>query len=138
MRAAGWGTSGSLIVPPEATPCVHYPGAGRELLGPPKWGDGTARRSYGRNVRSRWAFRGAYCGLDMSTFEGWLQLSVDHVVPQQMLKSGWAALWVQDQVNLVPCCMACNALFNRDPVPGAVPETLDAFLLVRDALFVRR
>lgn len=46
--------------------------------------------------------------------------------------------WVEDTVNIVAACGACNGLFNRDPAVGAVPTTLDEFLAIRDALFVMR
>ena len=123
---------------PETIPFAAYPGGGRELLGIPRWGDGTARRSYGRQVHELCDFRCAYCDLDLGTFEGWLQLSIDHVVPQQMVKTGYPKEWIHDTVNVVACCMACNGLFNRDLAVGELPGTLDAFLAIRDALFVAR
>ena len=55
-------------------PFSAYPQLGRALLGKPRWGDGTARRSYGVKALEWCGYRCAYCGLDMSTFEGWLQL----------------------------------------------------------------
>lgn len=119
-------------------PFEAYPGGGRQLLGIPRWGDGTARRSYGRQVHELCGFRCAYCDLDLGTFEGWLQLSIDHFVAQQMVKIGYPKEWVLDTINVVACCMACNGLFNRDPAVGEIPATLEAFLAVRDALFVAR
>jgi hypothetical protein len=120
------------------SPFVSYPGAGAELLKPPPWGDGTARHGYGLKVLEYCGFRCAYCGLDMGTFDGWLQLSIDHVVPQQMAKSGWPSEWLLDTINVVACCMTCNGLFNRDVAPGTVPNTLEEFVVVRDALFQER
>jgi len=119
-------------------PFAAYPSAGRELLGVPRWGDGTARRSYGRQVHELCGFRCAYCGLNLGTFEGWLQLSIDHVVPQQMIKVGYPKAWVLDTINVVACCMACNGLFNRDPAALEVPTTFDASLAIRDELFAQR
>ena len=58
---------------PANLPFLSYPAGGRTLLGKPKWGDGTARRSYGLKVLEWCGYRCAYCGLDMSTFEGRLQ-----------------------------------------------------------------
>lgn len=120
------------------TPFDAYPMGGREPLGIPREGDGTARRGYGREVLRLCGYRCAYCGLDMATFEGWLQLSVDHVVPQQMIKAGWRREWVLDTFNVVACCGACNGLFNRDPATGELPATLDEFLAIRDAMFSAR
>lgn len=117
-------------------PFRAYPGGGRELLKAPA-GD-VARRGYGRKVLEWCAYRCAYCALDMSVFDGWLQLSVDHVVPKQAVGVGFDRAWVMDQANLVACCRSCNDLFNRDPVVDPAPATLPAFFDLRDVLFVRR
>ena len=60
-------------------PFAAYPGHGRELLGR-SHGD-VARHGYARDILGWCDQECVYCELDMSTFEGWLQLSVDHVVP---------------------------------------------------------
>ena len=119
-------------------PFTKYPGGGKELLGAPRSGDGTARRSYERQVHEWCGYRCAYCNLDLGTFEGWLQLSVDHVVPQQIAKQGWPKEWIRDTINIVACCGACNGLFNRDPAVAPVPDSFEAFLMIRDALFEQR
>ncbi len=119
-----------------ALPFAAYPSGGRVLLGKPK-GD-VARRGYGRDVLAWCGFQCAYCGLDMSTFEGWLQLSVDHVVPQQAIAVGFPAEWLLDAANLAACCRSCNDLFNRDPVVDPVPPSLDAFFDLRDRLYRAR
>ena len=74
----------------------------------------------------------------MSVFEGWLQLSVDHVIPQQSVASGFPAAWVLDATNIVACCRSCNDLFNRDPHVDAVPESIEAFYDLRDRLYHAR
>jgi hypothetical protein len=74
----------------------------------------------------------------MSTFEGWLQLSIDHVIPQQMQGAGYPAEWVLDAINVVTACLACNGYFNRDPVLGEVPRTLETFCDIRDRVFRER
>ncbi|MGD0862934.1 MAG: HNH endonuclease [Candidatus Limnocylindrales bacterium] len=117
-------------------PFASYPGSGQELLGPPH-GD-VARRGYGRDLLAWCGERCVYCGLDMSVFEGWLQLSVDHVVPQQAIGMGVPADWVLDRANVVACCRSCNDLFNRDPGVSVVPPSLEAFLELRDASFLQR
>lgn len=124
--------------PGVALPFVAYPQGGRTLLGKPRWGDGTARRSYGVEALKWCGYRCAYCGLHMSTFSGWLQLSIDHVIPQQMQTAGYPSDWVLDAINIVAACGACNGYFNRDPVMGEVPLTLEAFCEVRDRVFVER
>lgn len=123
---------------PGALPFASYPRAGRVLLGKPKWGDGTARRSYGVQALEWCGYRCAYCGLSLATFEGWLQLSIDHVIPQQMRSAGYPAEWVLDSINVVAACGACNGYFNRDPVIGDVPATLEAFCDIRDRVFRER
>jgi len=119
-------------------PFLSYPDGGRTLLGKPKWGDGTARRSYGLKALEWCGCRCVYCGLDMSTFEGWLQLSIDHVIPQQSQEAGYPPEWILDATNVVAACMACNGYFNRDPMLDAVPVTLDAFYDIRDRIFFER
>jgi hypothetical protein len=74
----------------------------------------------------------------MSNFEGWLQLSVDHVVPQQASGAGFPTEWVLDATNIVACCRSCNDLFNRDPVVDPVPPTLEGFHDLRDRLYLAR
>jgi hypothetical protein len=122
--------------PTTPLPFDGYPSGGRALLGRPK-GD-IARRGYARDVLAWCGFQCAYCGLDMSIFEGWLQLSVDHVVPQQATGVGFAREWVLDASNLVACCRSCNDLFNRDPVVDPVPAGLESFFDLRDRLYVAR
>jgi hypothetical protein len=117
-------------------PFEAYPSGGRTLLGKPK-GD-LARRGYGRDALSWCGFRCAYCGLDMAIFEGWLQLSIDHVVPQQATAAGFPAEWILDGSNVVACCRSCNDLFNRDPVIDPVPSTLESFFDLRDRLYLAR
>ena len=129
---------GGSAMPDQAIPFAAYPDGGRTPLGPRKPGDGTARHGYGLDVLHWCGFRCAYCGLDMGTYDGWLQLSVDHVVSQQMAARGWPSEWLLDQFNIVACCMACNGLFNRDPAVGDPPARLEDFLAVRDALFLTR
>ena len=122
----------------DGLPFGVYPHGGRELLGKPRWGDGTARRSYGVKALEWCGHRCAYCGLDMSTFEGWLQFSIDHVIPQQMKAAGYPTEWILDAINVVASCLACNGYFNRDPVLGDVPATLAAFCDLRDRVFLER
>jgi hypothetical protein len=142
-RGSQWGARQlperpSLAMPAGGLPFDAYPQGGRALLGKPKWGDGTARRSYGVKALEWCGYRCAYCGLDMSKFDGWLQLSIDHVLPQQMQASGYRAEWVLDAINVVAACLACNGYFNRDPVIGDVPATLEAFCDLRDRVFRER
>lgn len=81
---------------PTPTPFDGYPEGGRSLLGKPRSGDSSARRGYGRDVLRYCRYQCAYCALDMTKFEGWLQLLVDHVVPQQMVALGFPGEWILD------------------------------------------
>jgi hypothetical protein len=119
-------------------PFAKYPGAGRVLIVAPMPSGGTARRGYARELLAWCGFRCSYCGLDMTTFEGWLQLSVDHVVPSAAAKIGIPTVWLDNAVNKVACCRPCNDLFNRDTEVDTCPTSLDEFLAVRDSTFVRR
>jgi hypothetical protein len=97
-----------------------------------------ARHGHAREVLENGGFACAYCGLDMTVFEGWLQLSVDHVIPQQMVTFNWNPDWVLDEFNVVACCRPCNDLFNRDPVLGDPPASLEEFIAIRDRVFADR
>ena len=118
-------------------PFDRYPGGGRVPIERAR-GD-LARRGYARNILEWCAFRCAYCGLDMSRFEGWLLLSVDHVVPQNTtVFNGYPREWVQNPANTVAACRTCNDLFNRDRVTDPVPPSLGEFFDLRDRLFRTR
>jgi hypothetical protein len=70
------------------------------------------------------------------SYEAWLDLSVDHVVPQHLIKAGWPPDWVLDLINLVTCCRACNEFLNGYRVPSLqAPLSVDAFASVRDQVF---
>lgn len=74
-----------------------------------------------------------------ASYEGWLQLSIDHVVPQQAQRLGFPAEWILGATNIVTCCRPCNDLFNRDPGPDPVPPpTLESFYDLRDRMFLAR
>jgi len=120
-------------------PFGRYEGGGRRLLGTPPQRDGTARHGYGPPVFAECGYVCVYCGLDMrTTFVGWLQLSVDHVIPRQMEDRGYEPEWVDDITNLVTCCRACNDFGNRFVVTDPSPKTHEAFLDLRDRVFLER
>lgn len=56
--------------------------------------------------RDRWTC--VYCGFDGSSFDSWMQLTLDHIFPQHQ----------DDEVdhspkNLVACCTSCNSITSR-------------------------
>lgn len=120
-------------------PFARYEGGGRAPLGIPPQGDGTARHGYGPPVFAQCGYACVYCGLDMrESFESWLQLSVDHVIPRQMRDRGYETAWIEDISNLVTCCRACNDFGNRFVVNAPSPTTHEAFLDLRDRVFLER
>jgi hypothetical protein len=120
-------------------PFTRYTGGGRALLGKPRQGDLTARHSYGPPVFEECGYSCVYCGLDMEhTYEGWLQISVDHVVPKNSISKGVPVEWIEDIANLVTCCRACNEFGNQFVITGLLPADLAAFFDLRDATFVAR
>ncbi|MCV0384727.1 MAG: HNH endonuclease [Erythrobacter sp.] len=123
----------------DSLPFDRYEGGGRRPLGKPRQGDLTARHGYGPHVFAQCGFECVYCGLDMrESFESWLQLSVDHVIPRQMVSRGYPMHLVEDITNLVTCCRACNDFGNRFVVPDAPPATDEAFFDLRDRVFRQR
>lgn len=120
-------------------PFVPYEGGGRKRLNKPAPGNLTARTGYGLPVFRQCGYVCVYCGLDMrATFENWLQLSVDHVIPRQMKDHGFEEALIEDITNLVTCCRACNDFGNRYLVAGDAPTSDDAFYDLRDRVFRHR
>lgn len=111
----------------------------RELLGAPRWGDGSSRRGYGVDVFSECGYVCVYCGLDMdTTYEGWLQLSVDHVMPSHLANKGYPAAWIEDITNMVTCCGACNEFLNGHRMNDDPPADQGSFLALRDRHFAEK
>ena len=122
-----------------STGAVGIPPLPRQREGRPRQADGTARHGYGLEVFERDRYRCRYCGLDMrSTYQAWLQLSVDHVVPAQMARRGYPKDLIEDKANLVTCCRTCNDFGNRFVVTDPAPTSDDAFFDLRDRVFVQR
>lgn len=115
-----------------------YPGGGRKLLAR-RAGD-NCRKGYGLQLqRLTGQTTCAYCGLSLiTTYEQWLLMQVDHVVPLGTGKAlGIPIEWLEDCSNLVLACAACNSFCNRDKIPPDVtlPATLAEFHDLRDMMF---
>lgn len=121
-------------------PFSRYDRGGTDLLGIPAFRDGTARHGYGPPVFAACGYQCAYCGFDMaSPYEAWLNLSVDHVVPQHLTKAAWPREWLLDLINLVTCCRACNEFLNGYRVADlSPPASLPDFVVVRDRVFAEK
>jgi hypothetical protein len=126
----------------DMAPFNRYPHGGRVLLGPVNTADGNCRRGYGPAVFTRCGGKCVYCETDVhGTYEAWLQISVDHVVPDFTVRRGWPTEWVRDAINLVTCCRTCNEFSNDfysknwpEPLP-VCPVTLEQFCDIRDRFF---
>jgi ADP-ribosyl-[dinitrogen reductase] hydrolase len=120
-------------------PFARYTGGGRLLLGRPRQGDVTARHGYGPPVFEECGYSCVYCGLDMQhAYGGWLQISVDHVVPRNAVARGFPVEWIEDIANLVTCCRACNEFRNQFTVADRRPADSEAFFDLRDRVFAVR
>lgn len=122
-------------------PFDGYPGNGRQLLG--KHRGTNCRHEYGLDLqRLTKQTSCAYCGISLiETYERWLMLSVDHVIPTKTgLATGIKPKWLEDMSNMVICCSACNSFGNRFELPRDThaPETVDEFFELRDRTFIAR
>jgi 5-methylcytosine-specific restriction endonuclease McrA len=72
---------------------------------------GTALGDYGATIFERDHFTCAYCGFDGRLFDNWMQLSVDHILPQSL--GGHSG-----PENIITACRACNSITSRMRFPG--------------------
>jgi hypothetical protein len=122
-------------------PFDSYPSEGKALLG--RVSGNNCRRGYGlKFMRVTGQTTCAYCGLDLvASFENWLQMALDHVVPRNVCKSiSLPDEWTKDCINRVLACSACNGLDNRykPQVLPDCPRLLTAFCELRDLIFAER
>ena len=78
-----------------------------------------------------------------ATYERWLMLQVDHVVPLGVAKSHGVPLDLyEDMFNLVLACAGCNGFDNRYryrvDLPPRATWTVEEFVVLRDAVFAER
>jgi len=57
-------------------------------------------------VFRRCNFTCVYCGFDGRPFDGWMQLSIDHVIPR-------SSQGPDEEANLVAACRSCNSITSR-------------------------
>ena len=110
------------------------------LLGSTPPGDGSCRRGYGPAVFAECGTDCASCGRELgASYESWLDLSIDHVIPTETVKRlGWPREWVDDLMNLVTACRACNEFLNGYRVNDAPPATIEEFSALRDHHFAAK
>ena len=129
-------------------PFDRYPGGGSVLLGALRGAN--ARYEYGLQLqRVTGEHACAYCGMELTdTYEHWLLLTVDHVVPVSVAR----ALRIprplyNDLINCVLACSACNGFDNRfsyeEPVATArgghrFGRSAEAFVELRNIVFAER
>ena len=84
----------------------------------------------------------AYCNLSLvDTYEHWLLMSVDHVVPiQEGKQKGIPDEWLYDLSNTVLSCSGCNGFRNRFKFPQNIklPKSFPEFCKMRDRFFLER
>ena len=122
-------------------PFDAYPHRGRRPIGP-LTGD-NCRREYGLRLQRLVGLnKCAYCALSLiDTYDHWLMLTVDHVVPSYAGQElGIAREWLEDYWNTVLCCSACDSFGNPFALGPKVacPESAEEFLALRDRIFIER
>jgi len=122
-------------------PFDQYPEGGKELIG--KCAGANCRHEYGLKLqRLTGQSACAYCGLNLvDTYEHWLLMSVDHVVPTKAgLAMGIDKTWLEDCCNTVLCCAGCNGFGNRFKLAAAVtlPVDVASFVELRNTTFATR
>ena len=114
-------------------PFDRYDQGGKQLLGKPRTGDGSCRNGYGPPVFHQCGRHCVYCDRDLaSTYESWLNISVDHVIPCSVGWYGDHPEWIEDTINLATCCRACNEFLNQFKCTEGVPTSLEEFTTLRD------
>jgi len=125
-------------------PFDQYPHDKTILLGKAK-DDTNCRHGYGLELqRITGQTACAYCDLSLvGTYEHWLLMSVDHVVPKRDMGDnglGVEPKWIEGLVNRVLCCSACNQFLQSSisKLLGPTvrkPESLGEFVKLRDKAF---
>jgi len=115
-------------------PFEEYSGGGRRLLGELR--NGSCRYDYGPPVFDECGTACVYCSRELGeSYEAWLNLSVDHVVPAGTPWKGGAADWLHDVINCVTACRACNEFLNGYRCQVPAPTTLTEFTAIRYRVF---
>lgn len=102
--------------------------------------DGSCRRDYGPPVVRSTSTKCAYCERDLfASYEAWLNLSVDHVIPSS---TKWAdspaAAWLNSLANFTTCCRACNEFLNGFRCSVPPPSTREEFLVLRQEVLAQK
>ena len=99
-------------------PFDDYPQGGYTIL--PKLRGGNARRKYGHWLVEHGQTFCAYCEMSLvDSYEHWLLLTVDHVIPvsekdrKEGHRLGIPQIWHESYSNIVLACSGCNGFRNR-------------------------
>jgi len=127
------------------SPFERYPEAGGKLL-PNRQGLQSRRVDCAEYIRLTGITYCVYCRLDFTIFENWLNMVLDHVIPQsdcaRMECSGGISpqnlTWSYS--NAVLACSACNGFCNRFKGEdlGRALESTDDFFALRERYYVQR
>lgn len=122
-------------------PFDRYRGNGRKLLGPLKI-RGASRHGYGPSVFDQCGAFCAYCDRSLNnSYESWLDISIDHVIPKSKNRTPWYSEckdWIEDLANIVTCCRACNEFLNGHKVDELPPNDVSEFFNLRDKVFIEK
>ena len=122
-------------------PLEHYTNSTEVKPRPHVANGANCRNGYGVPVIKYWEPSCAYCGKDlMESYDNWLDLSVDHVVPICCQKT-WGPEcreWIESMANAVPCCRACNEFLNGFRAPETAPASESEFISLRNKELARK
>lgn len=95
------------------------------------------------DVMKRDNYKCQYCGFNGKKFEGFVFLTVDHVVPekQKNLRRLCSKLKIDSvdvKKNLVTACRFCNSLENKWKVPKKTRNWKDVFIAKKEAIKRKR
>ena len=113
----------------------------RKLSGRIPWSSQSSRRGYGLPVFERSNYTCLYCKRDLkSTYENWLNISIEHIIPHSTLKV-WGAdfdIWIDDLSNTGACCRACNGFLTVFKLSSEAPKSLEEFYDLRDKVYLQK
>lgn len=114
----------------ESTPFDQYPIENPELFAIRKIIN-TREHNAPEFIRLTGLKKCAYCELDLSCFNNWVNVQLDHVIPKHMYFElskvpNFPSAWIVSYANMVLACSACNGFCNRNkqtiPLDGEIDK----------------